>query len=68
MNRYRIPHGRMIALRLNKQEEELFDLIKEHYSRTSDADMIRKLLFDAAQKNLPKSTRIRVEQKHVAIH
>lgn len=68
MNRYRIPRGRMITLRMNKQEEEIFDLLKEHFSRTSDSDMIRKLIFDSSQKNLPKSTRLSVERKHVAIH
>jgi hypothetical protein len=68
MNRYRIPRGRHIALKTNKQEEELFDLIKEHFGRQSDSDMIRKLLFDAAEKYLPKSTRLKVEAKHLAIH
>jgi hypothetical protein len=68
MNRYRIPRGRYIALMTNKQEEELFDLIKEHFGRQSDSDMLRKLLLDAAEKHLPKSTRLSVEKKYIAIH
>lgn len=43
---------RQIALNANEQELEALKRIKEHYSRTSDADTIRFLLKQADEKIL----------------
>lgn len=46
------PVMRQIALNANEQELEALERIKEHYSRTSDADTIRFLLKQADEKIL----------------
>ena len=43
---------RQIALNANEQELEALERIKQHYSRTSDADMIRFLIIQEDQKIL----------------
>jgi len=43
---------RQIALNANEQELESLERIKQHYSRTSDADTIRFLIKQADQKIL----------------
>jgi hypothetical protein len=43
---------RQVALNANAQELEALERIKQHYSRTSDADMIRFLIIQEDQKIL----------------
>lgn len=49
------PVMRQIALNANEQELEALERIKEHYSRTSDADTIRFLLKQANEKILSET-------------
>ena len=46
------PVMRQIALNANEQELKALERIKEHYSRTSDADTIRFLLNQENEKIL----------------
>ena len=49
---------RQIALNANEQELKALERIKEHYSRTSDADTIRFLLKQADEKILTEKSPI----------
>ncbi len=49
---------RQVALNANAQELEALERIKQHYSRTSDADMIRFLIIQEDQKILNQKSPI----------
>jgi hypothetical protein len=49
---------RQIALNANEQELEALERIKQHYSRTSDADTIRFLIIQENKKILTETVHI----------
>ena len=59
-NKKRCPM-RQVALNANEQEVEALERIKQHYSRTSDADTIRFLIKQADQKILNEVATIATE-------
>ena len=49
---------RQVALNANAQELEALERIKQHYSRTSDADTIRFLIIQENKKILTETVHI----------
>ena len=49
-----------IALYATEEELKLLELIKQHHNRTSNADMLRVLIRQEAEKILPKNNHGRI--------
>lgn len=56
--------AQLISLRASNEEIAKIELIKEHYCRSSNSDMIRFLIHQEAEKILTKNTPIGVIDKN----
>ena len=54
---------RQLSLQATEEEVRLFELIKEHYQRKSDSDMIRFLIIQESKKILNQNTAMAVNSK-----